>query len=95
MIYKRNRVHSRIAGGFFSLEQERTKARVHGFGYGEYIRLRDDYGQTWRGMAEEAADGTMRFTFRSAHGKVISGIHDGFGIILRDEKGRTWRGFID
>lgn len=95
MIYKRNRVHSRIAGGFFSLEQERTKARVHGFGYGEYIRLRDDCGQTWRGTAEEAADGTMRFTFRGNQGKVISGIHDGYGIILRDEKGRSWRGFID
>jgi hypothetical protein len=95
VIYKRNCVHSRTPGGYFSLEQEVTKARVHGFGHDDYIRLRDDYGQTWRGTAEECADGGFRYTFRSSQGKVLSGLADSYGIILRDEKGRTWRGFID
>jgi hypothetical protein len=95
MIYKRNRVHSRGVGGFFNFEEELTKTRVHGFGYEDYIRLRDDCGQTWRGTAEEAADGSFRYTFRNSNGKVISGMADGLGIILRDEKGRAWRGFID
>lgn len=95
VIYKRARVHSRAPGGFFRFEEERTKARVYGFGYGEYIRLRDEYGQTWRGTAEKNFDGSFHYTFRSTHGKVISGLADDFGIVLRDEKGRTWRGFVD
>lgn len=95
MIYKRNRVYSLAPGGFFSFEEEKTKARIFGFGYGDYIRLRDESGQTWRGSAEKAADGSYRYTFRSNRGKTVSGLADGFGITLRDEKGKTWRGFID
>jgi len=68
---------------------------MHGFGYDDYIRVRDEFGQTWRGVAEETADGTYRYSFRDARGKSISGLADGFGITLRDEKGKTWRGFVD
>ena len=95
MIYKRNLAYGRTPGGFFSFEEEATKVRMHGFGQGDYIRLQDEYGHTWRGVAEEAADGSFRYTFRNNRGKTISGIADGYGITLRDEKGRTWRGFID
>ena len=95
VIYKRNRVHSRAPGGYFNFEEEKTKARMHGFGYGDYIRLLDEFGQTWRGTAEKAADGSYRYTFRSSRGKAVSGLADGCGITLRDEKGRTWRGSID
>ena len=95
MIYKRNRVYSATPGGYFSFEEEKTKVRMHGFGYGEYIRLRDEYGHIWRGSAEKAADGSFHYTFRNNHGKAVSGLADGFGITLRDEKGKTWRGFID
>jgi hypothetical protein len=95
VIYKRNRVYSRLPSGFFSFEQETTKARMNGFGSGESIPLKDENGETWRGSAEKSADGTFRYTFRSAAGKVLSGLADGHGITLRDEKGKTWRGFID
>jgi len=95
VIYKRNRVYSLAPGGYFSFEEEKTRARMHGFGYGDSIRLRDDYGHTWLGSAEKAADGSFRYTFRNNRGKTVSGLADGFGITLRDEKGKTWRGFID
>ena len=95
VIYKRNRVYSRLPSGFFSFEQETTKARMHGFGSGESIPLKDEDGETWRGTAEKSADGSFRYTFRSAAGKVLSGLADSYGITLRDAKGKTWRGFID
>lgn len=95
MIYKRNRGRSLSPSGFFSFEEEKTKVRMHGFGYGDYIRLRDDYGHIWRGSAERAADGSFRYTFRNNRGATVSGLADGFGITLRDEKGKTWRGFVD
>ena len=68
---------------------------MHGFGHGDFIGLRDDCGQNWRGSANQAADGSFHYTFRNENGKTISGLADGFGITLRDEKGRTWLGFID
>ena len=95
VIYKRRRANRRAPGGFFSFEQITTKSRMHGFGYDDYIRVRDEYGQTWRGVAEEAADGTYRYTFRDGRGRTLSGMADAYGVTLRDEKGRTWRGVID
>jgi hypothetical protein len=95
VIYKRKRVYSRLPSGFFSFEQETSKARMHGFGSGDCIPLKDENGQTWRGSAEKSADGSFRYTFRNSAGKVLSGLADGHGITLRDEKGKTWRGFID
>jgi hypothetical protein len=41
------------------------------------------------------ADGTIRYRFRDAEGKTVSGISDSYGILLRDEQGNTWRGFVD
>jgi hypothetical protein len=95
VIYKKNRVHTKVPGGFFSFEEEKSKARLHGFGYGDHIRLRDEYGNVWRGSAEKGADDSTRYTFRDAHGRTISGVSDSFGIVLRDQRGKTWRGFID
>ena len=84
-----------MPSGFFSFEEEKTKVRMHGFGQGDYIRLKDDLGHIWRGSAEKAADGSFRYVFRNNHGKTVSGLADGLGITLRDERGKTWRGFID
>jgi hypothetical protein len=95
VIYKRHRAHRKAPGGFFSFEEEATKARMHGFGYDDFIRVRDDYGHIWRGIAEEGADGSFRYTFRNSRGRTLSGLADGYGITLRDEKGKTWRGFVD
>lgn len=95
MIYKRKGVHSRAPGGFFSFEEEQTKTRISGYGYGDYIRLRDEYGETWRGTAERAADDSVHYTFRDTRGRVVTGLADGVGVVLRDAKGKTWRGTID
>lgn len=46
-------------------------------------------------MACAQSDDIVRYQFRDAKGKSISGISDSFGIVLRDEKGNTWRGFVE
>jgi len=68
---------------------------MHGFGHDDYIRVRDEFGHTWRGTAEQTSDGSYRYTFRNSRGNTISGLADGHSITLRDEKGKTWRGFVD
>ena len=94
MIFKRKRPHNSTAGGFFSFEEEGTKSRLHGFGYGEHIRLHDEYGNVWRGWAEKSADDSVHYVFRNSMGRSLTGISDGAGITLRDSKGATWRGFV-
>lgn len=95
MIYKKKRVHDSVPGGFFSLEEESSKTRLYGFGYGEHIRLRDNYGNMWRGSAEKYADETVHYTFRDAMGRTIAGMAGSCGVMLRDNRGKTWRGFLD
>jgi hypothetical protein len=95
MIYRKKRIHAKSPGGFFSLEEERTKTRLHGFGFGEHITIRDEFGNLWRGTAERGDDETVRFTFRNDHGNSISGVSDQLGLVLRDNTGKTWRGFVD
>jgi hypothetical protein len=95
MIYRRKRAHSRSPGGFFSLEEERTKARLNGFGYGEHITIRDEFGNLWRGTAERGDDDSIRYTFRNEDGNAITGVSDSLGLVLRDGKGKTWRGLVD
>lgn len=95
MIYHKKRVRVKSPGGYFSLEEERTKGRLHGFGFGEHITIRDELGNLWRGSAERGDDHAVRYTFRNDKGHAISGVSDQFGVVLRDSKGKTWRGFVD
>jgi hypothetical protein len=94
MIYRRRFAHSLVPGGFFRF-QNAQRQTVHGYGEGDYIRLRDEFGNIWRGVATREADNTIRYRFRDQNGASISGISDAYGVVLRDERGRTWRGFID
>jgi hypothetical protein len=94
MIYRRNQVRKISPGGFLRFQSVHNQS-VYGFGDGDYIRLRDEFGQVWRGCAEREQDNTIRYRFRDEKGKSISGISDSYGIILRDEKGNSWRGFVD
>ncbi len=94
-IFKRKRTHSKIPGGFFSFEEEGANTRLYGFGHGEHLRLRDEFGNIWRGTAEKVSEESVRYTFRDANGRTITGVSDSFGIVLRDGHGKTWRGFIE
>ena len=55
-IFKRKRTHSKIPGGFFSFEEEGANTRLYGFGHGEHLRLRDEFGNIWRGTAEKVSE---------------------------------------
>lgn len=94
MIYRRRHATSSAPGGFLRF-QNAQRTTVYGHGEGDYIRLRDEYGNLWRGTATREDDNTTRYRFRDQHGITISGTSDSYGIVLRDERGRTWRGFVD
>ena len=95
MIYSRQRKRRRTPGGFFHMEEERTKTRVYGHGQGEYIKLKDEYGNSWVGWAERNADNSVVYRFRDSKGRTLTGVSDNVTVTLRDEKGRTWKGFVD
>ena len=95
MVFRKKRLLERTPGGHFCFEEERTKARLNGFGHGEYIQLRDEAGHVWKGSAQKGDDDTVRYTFRDEKGRRLAGVADKFGITLRDDKGKTWRGIVD
>lgn len=94
MIYRRKRSINGIQGGFLHFRDSSNRV-VAGPGDGDYIHLRDEFGNEWRGVAERQQDDTIRYRFRASNGDYITGVSDGYGVILRDQKGNTWRGFID
>lgn len=80
--------------GHYHFENMKHGAMI-GYGDGDYIRLRDEFGNEWTGTAEKQSDDTIRFRFRDANGRYATGVGDYSGITLRDDKGKTWRGFVD
>lgn len=95
MIYARHRKRAPLPGGFFHLEDERTKTRVSGYGHGDHIRLKDEYGNVWRGTATRNPDNSVAYRFRDAKGRTLTGVSDSAAVTLRDEKGNTWKGVVD
>lgn len=94
MIYRRRRRRTGVRSGFYRFENQQRRT-VSGFGEGDFVTLRDEYGNVWRGQAEQMEDNSIRLFFRDPDGNRISGMSDEHGVILRDESGNTWRGFID
>jgi hypothetical protein len=94
MVYRKRRFANSVPSGFYRFETTFRRS-IYGFGDGEFIRLRDEFGNVWRGLAERQDDNTIRYHFHDSKGKTVSGISDQFGIILRDHTGHVWRGFLD
>ena len=95
MIYTKQRKRTRTPGGFFHLEDEKTRTRVSGYGQGEQIKLTDEYGNVWSGSAVRNPDNSVVYRFRDSRGRSLTGVSDNAVVTLRDEKGRTWKGFVD
>ena len=95
MIYRRRQSYGSIPSGFYRFENTRRSGGMTGHGEGGFIRLRDEYGVVWNGMADTQDDNSVRYRFRDATGRTITGLSDSFGIVLRDEKGNTWHGFVE
>ncbi len=94
MVYRRKGRHSSLPGGFFHLENEKSKTHVTGYGFGDAIQLKDEFGNVWRGMAERKED-AIYYCFRDHRGRVLTGVSNTFVVILRDDQGETWKGFVD
>ena len=92
---KRKNKHRREPGGYFSLQEEKTKTRVSGYGHGDFIKLKDEYGNVWLGSATRSDDNSVVYRFRDGKGRTLSGVSDNVTVTLRDGKGKTWKGFID
>jgi len=90
---RRRRSRTRAPGGFYRIESIHQRS-LTGFGDGDFIRLRDEHGNIWRGQADVQDDDTIRYRFRDSEGRTISGMSDSYGILLRDDKGATWRGYV-
>jgi hypothetical protein len=95
MIYAKTRKRQQLPGGFFHLEEERTKTRVFGYGHGDYIKLKDEYGNVWLGSAVRNADNSIVYRFRDPKGNALQGISSGGTVTLRADNGTIWKGFID
>jgi len=95
MIHRRHTKRTTLPGGYFHLENEKTKTRVQGYGHGDHIKLKDEYGNVWRGSAEKRDDEEVYYCFRASDGRVLTGISTNFVVTLRDDQGETWKGFID
>ena len=95
MIYAKPRKRSKMPGGFFHLEEEKTKTRVFGFGHGDNIKLKDEYGNIWRGSATRNPDNSIVYRFKDGTGRSLSGVSHDAVVTLRDEHGKTWKGFVD
>jgi hypothetical protein len=94
MIIKRRRSSTAAKTGYYRIQGAGSQC-MHGFGDGDFIRLRDEFGREWRGVAS-VFETMVRFTFRDEAGNHISGVSTaGSDIVLRDAKGNTWRGFVD
>jgi len=95
IIYSRHRVRNPSPGGFFHLEDEKTKTRVFGYGHGDHIKLKDEYGNVWRGSATRNPDNSVAYRFRDPKGNALSGVSSDAVVTLRDDRGNTWKGFVD
>ena len=95
MIFGRRRKSTSVQGGYYRFENAQSKTTLCGYGDGDFVRLRDEYGNVWTGSAERQGPDLVRYRFRDEKGKTIAGISDNYGIVLRDEKGQTWRGFLE
>lgn len=95
-MYGRKRKFKAQAGraGYYRLESP-NRPILQGFSDGEFIRLRDEFGREWKGVAEHFDQDLVRLRFRDDQGNPVSGVLDRSGITLRDAKGKTWRGFAD
>ena len=91
----KQRIRAQVPGGYFYLEEERTKTRVSGYGYGDHIKLKDEYGNEWLGSALRAEDNSVVYRFRDRSGSSLSGVSNDTAVTLRDAKGNIWKGFID
>jgi hypothetical protein len=95
MIFGKPRKRSTLPGGFFHLEEEISKTRVFGYGHGDHIKLKDEYGNIWRGSAVRNPDNSIVYRFRDPKGNSLSGVSHDAVVTLRDEQGKTWKGFVD
>ena len=95
MIYSSQRRRNSPPGGFFHLEEEKTKTRVEGYGHGDHIKLKDEYGNVWLGSAVRTDDNSIEYRFRDGRGNSLSGVSSDAVVTLRDEQGKIWKGFVD
>lgn len=92
-IFRRTTPRPREIGGYFVIENLKTKRKLTGHGQGEFVVLHDEDGSTWRGSATQD-DRSIYLRLRSDRGGHLSGYGSDRAISLRDERGGSWRGYM-
>jgi len=95
MIYTKQRKRSRLPGGFFHLEEEKTKrASPVSARRSHQAQRRVRQRLAWVGRAQIRTI-PLFYRFRDGKGRRLSGVSDNVVVTLRDEKGNTWKGVVD
>jgi hypothetical protein len=94
LIYSKQQKRARLPGGFFHLEEEKSRTRAYGYGHGDHIKLKDEYGTEWRGSAVRNPDNSVTYRFRTARGVYLSGVANDEIVVLRDDRGNSWKGIV-
>lgn len=95
MMFQRRRASRSRGRTDFRLEEERSRVRATGFGMDGYIRVKDETGNVWSGLAEDEPGDVVRFHLTDSHGRRVTGIASGATMLFRDDLGRTWKGFVE
>jgi hypothetical protein len=94
MLYQRK---ARLRSGGHSLihlEEEHTKMRVSGYGSGEFVCLKDEYGNTWAGTAYKGEDERTYYHLTDPSGKRMTGVSNEVAVTFRDDLGRNFKGLL-
>jgi hypothetical protein len=92
MLYQRQRRYSTTLTSYLHLEQEKTKARIAGHGWDNYMRSRDEHGNVWTGVVEKGPGGHVRCRLKDQSGRNLTGVSDAGTWTFRDDEGNIWKG---
>lgn len=95
MLFRRKKRYGRRRRTDFYLEEERSHLKAAGYGFDEFVRVKDDTGSVWTGVIEHAEQDMARYYLSDENGRRITGLVTNKSMVFRDDQGRTWRGFVE
>jgi hypothetical protein len=95
MMFRRRKGYGGRSRTDFRLEEERSRMRATGFGIDGYVRIKDETGNVWSGLAETNSDDVVTYHLTDSHGRRMTGVENGASMIFRDDLGRTWKGVVE
>ncbi len=92
MLYQRKTRLKSYGQGSIHLEEESSKLRVSGYGNGDFVSLKDEFGTTWAGFSYRGEDNRTYYHVTNPDGKRMTGVANDSSISFRDDSGRLFKG---